>query len=106
MGSAYAEKYAVLTNVESSISTWLNRSKIKAIDFRKISCEAIQKKHFLPKAIPETNPRKRCHRKVAPFLVRALASEVFTLDLRKIYFQKPSTSPKGNLRVIRVPPCS
>ena len=82
MGSAYAEKYAVLTNVESSISTWLNRSKIKAIDFRKISCEAIQKKAFFAEGNPKTNPRKRCHRKVAPFLL------------------------SGILRIIRIPPCS
>ena len=103
MGSAYAEKYAVLTNVESSISTWLNRSKIKAIDFRKISCEAIQKKHFLPKAIPKKEKGVTVRWRL--FLCE-LACEIFTLDLRKIYFQKPSTSPKGNLRVIRVPPCS
>lgn len=103
MGSAYAEKYAVLTNVESSISTWLNRSKIKAIDFRKISCEAIQKKHFLPKAIPKKEKGVTVRWRL--FLCE-LASEIFMLDLRKIYFQKPSTSPKGNLRVIRVPPCS
>ena len=75
MGSAYAEKYAVLTNVESSISTWLNRSKIKAIDFRKISCEAIQKKAFLAEGNPQK--RKRCHRKVAPFFVRASERNIY-----------------------------
>ena len=82
----------------------VNRSKIKAIDFRKISCEAIQKKHFLPKAIPKQTLEKGVTARWRLFLCE-LASEIFMLDLRKIYFQKPSTSPKGNLRVIRVPPC-
>ncbi len=102
MGSAYAEKYAVLTNVESSISTWLNRSKIKAIDFRKISCEAIQKKHFLPKAIPKKE--KGVTTRWRLFLCE-LASKLFTLDLRKIYFQKTIHFPR-RVRVIRVHPCS